>query len=130
MVTFKEIQKIFLTLFSGSIGAPIVYLVAGIIRPRGFHFFLKDDLISIMIPFIVVWVLSFIHTAIIGVILWKPLHKYNVDGALLYMLIAIVSSSLLSLFTSHNISLLGIGMSSANAIMVRIFETSVFKPAQ
>jgi len=126
MVTFKEIKKISLVFFLGSAGAPIVYIVSGIIHPRGFHFFPKYNFVAIIFPFVVVWTVSLVCTTIIAGVLWKYIHKYKLDGVLSYMFIAIVASSTLSLFTSHNIPLLGIGMSAANAVMIRLFEVSVF----
>ena len=127
MVTIKEIRRVALILFLGSIGAPIIYIITGVVHPCGFHFFIKNNLVDILIPFMVVWAASFVYTAIIGGIVWMPLHKYKIDSALIYIIVAIVSSSLLSLSTSHEISLLGIGMSSTNAIIIRWLEISVLK---
>ncbi|AID57981.1 hypothetical protein Geob_3860 [Geotalea daltonii FRC-32] len=56
-----------------------------------------------------------------------PLHKFKSDNILTYILIAIVFTSLLSLGTNHGVSLLGIGMSSTNAIMIRLLEIKIFK---
>lgn len=122
MVKFKEIKKILLTFLIGSIGAPLVYIVSGIVYPRGFHFFPKYDFLAIMVPFIIAWVISFICTSIIAGIFWKFIHKYKLDNVYMYIFIAIISSSALSLFTSHDIPLLGIGMSTANAVIIRLFE--------
>lgn len=127
MVTIKEIKKPALILFLGSIGAPIVYLITGIVHPSGFHFFPKNNLVDILIPFLVVWAASFVYTAIIGGILWMPLHKFKIDNVFTYILIAIVFTSLLSLSANHGIPLLGIGMSSTNAILIRLLEILIFK---
>lgn len=127
MVTIKEIRKPALILFLGSIGAPIIYLITGIVHPSGFHFFPKNNLVDILIPFLVVWAASFVYTAIIGGILWMPLHKFKIDNVLIYIIIAIIFTVLLSLPTNYGISFLAVGMSSTNAIIIRLLEISIFK---
>jgi hypothetical protein len=116
-------MKLALTFVLGSSFTTVIYVLAGIISPSGFHNLRDMDATHIAIIGALVWFWSTIFTVAIAGSCWAILHRRELDGFLVYTLIAVVGCMAISLVISGDMpDLLMISMAIANAIGVRIFE--------
>ena len=111
-------------LLVGSLAAPLIYVMAGLIIPEGFHNLRSADVSTVLVAFGSAWIFSALFTCVVGGASWVPLHKLGHDSLISYVLVALVSEVSFSLVAGAAPEIFGISMAAANAVAVRAAEVA------
>ena len=114
-----------ISLLLGSLATPIIYVMIGYVDPKGFHDLRGADISTISLAFGTAWLFSALITVVVGGILWKPLHVYSYDGAITYLIIAVLVYISFSAINGADVWFYGVCMSAANAFVVRMVERKI-----
>lgn len=112
-----------LSIALGTLATPVIYVLAGIFLPSGFHDLRNASAMVLLVAFGTTWLFSLIATFGLGTLFWSVLHRFNYDGYLSYSAIAI--GGLLAFhfgIRAEGSPTLGAIMAVANASTVRMVE--------
>lgn len=118
-------SEAFFSLLLGSLAAPSIYVLVGVIAPEGFHNLRSAEAATLLVAFGSAWVFSALLTFVVGGVLWAPLHVFAYDSLASYLSIAVVTEVSLSLVAGTAPEILGISLAAANSFAVRLAELTL-----
>lgn len=115
-----------LSLIGGSSIAPVLYVIAAYLIPRGFADLRHASLQTVLYYFAVAWIVSLLLTALIGAPTWRPLHRRGWDGFLSYALIGAITAIIASVAFAQTVQDWdAVVMAAGNGLAIRAIERAL-----